>query len=261
MIDLHCHILPAIDDGPADLSGTVAMAHGHVAAGVTRVAATPHVTYDDPNDAAGIARSVAEVNATLRDQGIALEVVTGAEVGLTRAADLDDAALAALGLGGGPWVLVEAPLRPLAGVAPVVQSLQMRGHRVLLGHPERSPVFQRDPEALATLVAGGVLCQVTAGSFAGRFGSTVQRFAERLAAEGLVHNVASDAHDATRRAPGMRAELDAAGLGDWTPWWTEEVPAAILAGDPVPRPPAVDRAPQRRRGGRESWLRRASRRR
>jgi protein-tyrosine phosphatase len=261
VIDLHCHILPGIDDGPADVDGTLDMARAQVAAGVTRVTATPHVTFDIPNDAPGIARSVAEVGATLRAHEIGLEVLTGAEIGLTRAADLDDEALAALALGGGPWLLVEAPLRPLAGVAPVVQGLQMRGHRVLLGHPERSPVFQRDPEALVRLVAGGVLCQVTAGSFAGRFGATVQRFTERLAAEGLIHNVASDAHDAVRRAPGMRAELDAAGLSSWAPWWTEEVPAAIVAGDALPRRPGLDPAPTPAGRGRGSWFRRASRRR
>ncbi|HEU4658945.1 MAG TPA: CpsB/CapC family capsule biosynthesis tyrosine phosphatase, partial [Capillimicrobium sp.] len=65
MIDLHCHILPAIDDGPADVAGSLAMARAHLAAGVERVAATPHVTYDDPNDAATIARGVERLGAVL----------------------------------------------------------------------------------------------------------------------------------------------------------------------------------------------------
>lgn len=255
MIDLHCHILPGVDDGPADLATSLEMARAHVAAGVTRVAATPHVTWDIPTEPAAIAAGVAELSAALRAEGIALEVLPGAEIGLTRAAEMDDAELRALALGGGPWLLVEAPLRAMAGVPPVVQSLLLRGHRVLLAHPERSPVFQRDPEALAGLVHAGVLTQVTAGSLVGRFGSTVQRFVLRLARDGLVHNVASDAHDPVRRAPGLRAEIAAAGLEERADWWTRDVPAALLAGGPVPEPPPLPPARRRR------WLRGASRRR
>jgi protein-tyrosine phosphatase len=257
VIDLHCHILPGIDDGPPDLDGSLAMARAHVAAGIQRVAATPHVTWDIPTEPGTIRLAAAALNRALRDEDLPLEVLTGAEIGLTRAAELDDEQLRAFALGGpGGWLLVEAPLRPMAGVAPVVQSLQLRGHRVMLGHPERSPVFQRDPRALADLVRGGVLTQVTAGSLAGRFGSTVQRFCEQLVREDLVHNVSSDAHDAVRRAPGLRGEIEAAGFGVRARWWTEEVPAAMLAGDRIPPPPA--NALPRPRGG---WLRRASRRR
>jgi protein-tyrosine phosphatase len=257
MIDLHCHILPGVDDGPHDLDEALAMARAHVEAGIRQVVATPHVTYDIPTEPATMARGVRELNIALGVEGIPLKVLPGAEIGLTRAADLDDDELRSLALGGSAWLLVEAPLRPVTGVTPVVQSLQMRGHRILLGHPERSPVFQRDPAALAELVHAGVLTQVTAGSLVGRFGSTVQRFTEQLVADGLVHNVASDAHDPVRRAPGMRVEIEAAGYGERAAWWTEEVPAAMLAGRPIPTPPPMTGSPPPHRG----WLRRASRRR
>jgi protein-tyrosine phosphatase len=116
---------------------------------------------------------------------------------------------------------------------------------VLIAHPERSPLLQDDPDALRALVRAGAATQVTAGSFAGSFGRTVRDYAERMLETGLVHSVASDAHDALRRPPGIAAPLEAAGLGDLVSLLGQEAPAAILAGEPLP--PAPRRA--RRRGG------------
>src|SRR5439155_18601502 len=89
-------------------------------------------------------------------------------------------------------------------------TLLSRGVRMLLAHPERCPDFQRRPERLDALVRGGALAQVTSASLSGRFGSVVQDAALHMLAEGLVHDVASDAHDATRRAPDLRAGLEEA---------------------------------------------------
>ena len=240
MIDLHCHLLPGIDDGPADMAGSLELARGQVAAGVSLVTVTPHVTWDLPdNDAPRIRAGVAELQAAVTAAGIELEVRTGGELAITRAADFGDDELRELSIGGAsPWLLVESPLSASAsGFEAVLLHLQMRGHRLLLAHPERCPAFQRDPASLQRCVQAGMLTSLTAGAFVGRFGSTVQRFARSLAAQGLVHNVASDAHDAVRRPPGMRAELEEAGFGAQAQWWTEEVPAALLAGTPIPPGP------------------------
>lgn len=243
MIDLHCHLLPGIDDGPPDMATALEMARAHVAAGVGTVVCTPHVTHDLPNDAARIAAAVETTRAALADARVPLEILPGAEIAITKAADLDDDALRALALGGGPWLLVEAPLRLTPGVDLVVQSLLLRGHRVVVAHPERSPFFQRDADALRRLVAGGALVQLTTGSLTGQFGTTVRRFADALLREGLVHNIASDAHDAHRRPPGLREPLEAAGWGDLTAWTTDAVPRALLTGEtrlpdaPPPAPP------------------------
>lgn len=228
MIDLHCHILAGLDDGPGDLDASLAMARAHAAAGVRCVLATPHVTDSMPNDAAGIASAVAELEAALDAEAIPLRVRRGAEIGLARAVELDDATLDGLALGGGPWKLVEAPLRARDDTVAAFRSLQRRGHRLLIAHPEPSPAFQRDPAALAGLVAAGALVQVTAGALVGRFGEPVQHVARDLVHRGLVHVVASDAHDSARRAPGLRAEVDAAGFGDRAAWMTQDVPAAIV---------------------------------
>jgi protein-tyrosine phosphatase len=241
VIDLHCHLLPGIDDGPADLGGALELARLHVEAGVRTVAATPHVSWDMPNDVATIELRLGDVRAALAAAGIPLEVVRGAEIDVHQAVRLSDEQLRALALGDGPWLLLEAPLTQGVGLAPVARALLARGHRVLLAHPERSPLLQRDLGGLGELVEDGVATQVTAGSFAGHFGRTVQRYADALLEAGLVHSVASDAHDARRRPPGIAAPLAAAGLSELVPLLADEVPAAILAGEPLPPAPSVRR--------------------
>ena len=257
MIDLHCHILPGVDDGPPTLDETLALARTQVAAGVTRVTATPHVTWDIPTTSQQVIEGVASVNQALREAAIPLEVLTGGEIAITRAADLDDDELRALALGGGPWILVESPLTPsAAGFDNVLHHLQARGHRILLAHPERCPAFIREPERLSSLVHAGMLTSITAGALVGRFGGTVARYAHELVRDGLVHNVASDAHDTRRRPPGMRDELFEAGYGEHAGWWCEEVPAAIIAGTEIPHPPPAPLPAKRKRGGLAGLLRR-----
>ncbi len=116
---------------------------------------------------------------------------------------------------------------------------------MLLAHPERCPGFHRDPALLQGLVAQGALCSITAGALTGRFGSTVNRFALKLLREGLVHDVASDTHDTRRRSPesartpGRSPPSAFPGLEGQAKWLTEGVPAAILAGEPLPERPAL----------------------
>jgi protein-tyrosine phosphatase len=119
----------------------------------------------------------------------------------------------------------------------------------VLAHPERCPALHREPRLVGSLVRGGVLTSVTAGSLTGRFGGEVRRFARRLVEEGLVHNVASDAHDALRRRPTLGADLREAGLGALAEWLTQAVPAAILSGEEIPSRPksATTRDPRTRR--------------
>ncbi len=254
MIDLHCHVLPGIDDGPATMDGSVALARAALAAGIETLVATPHVSARYDNDAGTIARLVAELNGRLVQEQVGVEIVAGAEIALTRVAELDAGRLTGLGLGGSRWLLMEPPFTPIAaGLEGILLDVLDRGHRIVLAHPERCPAFHRDRELLARLVGSGMLLSLTAGSFGGRFGSEVRRFALELAQEGMVHNVTSDAHDCERRPPGLVAEIEQAGLAPLADWLTQAVPAAILSdGDPPPRPAvALPAQPARR-----SWLRR-----
>lgn len=259
MIDLHCHVLPGIDDGPETIEGSLALARAAVAAGTRTLVATPHVNWRYPNTAATIARTAEELRERLQAEGVELELLTGAEIAMTQVGQLDDEELDALRLGGGAWLLIEPPFTAVAaGLREIVLGLQDRGHRVLLAHPERCPAIHREPALLEALVAEGVLSSVTAGSLAGRFGEQVRGFALRLFEQGLVHNVASDAHDHATRAPGMAQEIEHAGLGALADWLTADVPAAILEGtDEVPERPPFDASGLRPgHGWRSPWRRR-----
>jgi protein-tyrosine phosphatase len=240
VIDLHCHVLPGIDDGPKSMAHSQALARAAHEAGVRTLVATPHVSWHYPNRAAEIAALADELRGRLADDGLGLDLRVGAEVALTYLAEIDPSERSRLCLGGGEWLLVEPPFAALAPVLPeLLQDLERHGQRVLLAHPERCPTFHRDPEMLRSLVRGGVLTSVTAGSLVGRFGGVPRRFALMLVEEGMVHNVASDAHDLAGRTPGMAAELEQAGLAPLAGWLTEAVPAAILDGREIPPRPQV----------------------
>jgi len=240
VIDLHCHLLPGIDDGPDNMDESLNLARVAAAGGIRTIVATPHVSTEWDNDAHTIAALAADVSGQLAAHGIPLAVRTGAEVGLSRAMELPADELAALGLGGGPWLLVECPHQAHAvGLEEQLLALGARGHRVVLAHPERCPSIQRDPQMLERLLAAGMIGSVTAGALTGRFGGDVRRFALELVRQGMVHNVASDAHDSMRRPPSIAAELAEAGLDRLKDWASGSVPVAVLAGASLPPGPPV----------------------
>jgi protein-tyrosine phosphatase len=242
MIDLHAHILPALDDGPPSMEAAIEMAHVATAAGTRAIATTCHVNHLSGLGPAEIEAGREAFARRLTEEGVELELLAGGEVAPERLPDLDDATLQGLALGGGPYVLVECPFWPIGGgMELMVADLQGRGFGVLLAHPERSPSFQRDPARLGALVAHGALAQVTTGSFAGDFGQTPRRAAVTMLQQGLVHVVASDAHDSVHRAPDLRAvggALDDAQLE----WMTQDAPAAIVAGRALPDRPPLPRS-------------------
>jgi protein-tyrosine phosphatase len=258
MIDLHSHVLAGIDDGPATIEGSLALARAAAATGTRTLVATPHVSWGYPNDADTIARLVGQLNGRLATEGSALDVRPGAEIAITRVLDIEPGQLARLGLGGGPWLLVEPPFAGMSsGLGEIVRELQRRGHRIVLAHPERCQAFRDDPSSLEALVRDGAVTSITAGSLVGQFGESVRRFALQLAEGGLIHNVVSDAHDDVKRPPGIVAQLKQAGLGPLREWLTELVPAAILDGqEAIPRRPAVSLVALGT--ARRPWWRRAS---
>lgn len=238
MIDLHCHVLPALDDGPETLEDSLALLEKAAARGMRTMVATPHVSWQYTEvSAARIAASVGEVNAALRAAEIELEVLPGAEVQISRWDELDEAEAEGLRLGGGPWTLVELPFVIAPSLVESTLFAIGRGRPALLAHVERCSAFHEDPELAQRLGDRGVLLQVTAGSLVGRFGRRAQQTARRLLEDGHAHVVSSDAHDAERRPPGLREELGEAGLGALGEWATTRVPEAIIRGEaPPPRP-------------------------
>lgn len=258
MIDLHCHVLPGVDDGPRTLDDTLDLAFAAAEEGTRTIVATPHVSWRYPTSADAMHEGVEAVNHALEEQDIPVEVAPGAEIAHEALPRLDDEELRALALGGGSTVLLEAPL---SAVGPefeqAFEGLRERGLGVVIAHPERCPSFHRDPDRLARLVGRGALCSVTASAYTGRFGKHVRTMAERFLADALVHGVASDAHDAVKRPPALRsplleAERGLPGIAALVPWLTEDAPAAILRGEPLPPAPA---GPPRTRARRLSWSR------
>jgi len=249
VIDLHCHVLPGIDDGPETMDGSLELARAASAQGTTVLVATPHVTYDHiHNTSERILAAVEEVNRALRKQRIDVMVLPGAEVALERAGELEDDELAALRLGGGPWLLVECPMFAGGmGVDGQLHALASRGNKIVLAHPERCPVFQNDLHLLERLVGAGMLGQVTASALTGQFGRTVERIARDMVDRDLIQIAASDAHNAGRRPPVIRDHLEDAGLDGRADWMGFDVPEAVLAGTSIPYRPKEER-PQQRRG-------------
>jgi protein-tyrosine phosphatase len=260
VIDLHCHVLPGLDDGPATIEGSLGLARAAAAAGIRTILATPHVSARYRNEPATIARLVEQLNGRLAKEGIDVEIRRGAEIAASSVAQLSAGELAELRLGDGPWLLIEPSFTHSAGgLEDLVLDLQREGNRIVIAHPERCTAFHRDPLLLESLVHAGALTSVTAGALVGRFGDHVRRFALKLAEQGLIHNVASDAHNQQRRPPGIAEEIERAGLGALAEWLTVAVPAAILDGAEVPaRPVDVElRIP----GARRPWWRRPAGRR
>jgi protein-tyrosine phosphatase len=248
VIDLHCHVLPGIDDGPKEIEGSLALARVARAGGIDTLVATPHVNARCANDPDTIAGLVAELNARLHEEQIDVEVLPGAELAITHIPELDPEQLPRFGLGGGRWLLVEPPFAPVApGLERILLDLREQGHELVLAHPERCPVFHRDRRLLESLAEAGLLLSITAGSLTGQFGAEVRRFALALARDGLIDNVTSDAHDSEDRPPGLEHELAQAGLAPLAAWLTEEVPRAILTDAPIPSRPQVELAARRPR--------------
>jgi protein-tyrosine phosphatase len=257
VIDLHTHVVSGYDDGATDGAESVAMARLWAADGVTTVAATPHVgawswgpaPVDLPERCAGL-------NAHFAKEGLAVEIVPGAEVYLT-ADSIRLLASREAGhrpLGESHYVLVEFSLGGVS--APPDDAffgLQMAGWRPILAHAERYQAFQRKPERLGELLGRGVLAQVTAGSLLGEFGSRAKDLAEELVRLDLCAMVSSDAHHAYVRRPRMgeaRARLVALVGESGADRLCRANAAVVLADEPL----EVDGDPSRLRAAQRSFL-------
>lgn len=245
MFDIHCHLLPGIDDGPATVEDSVDLARTLAAAGVTTVAATPHLREDHPRVVpAELADRRADLARRLEAEGVPLDVVTGAEVDLLWAQDAsaEELRLASYGQRGTD-LLVETPYGPLpAEFERHLFRLAVAGFRILLAHPERNPTFQADPGRLRELVRRGTLVQVTMASAArSPRRSRSARLARDLIDGGFAHVLASDSHgaaapDRTRGNAGVEAVR--AYAHDRADWMVTQAPEAVLTGNPVQLLPA-----------------------
>ena len=253
MIDLHSHLLPGIDDGPATVTEALDMARVAVREGITTMVCTPHIAPQRyPNRPRAIVAAFQAFRTELERAEIPLRVLPGAEIAVDGLDGLTDEDLRSVSIGGGGrWVLLELPFRgwPLS-LPRILDGLELRGFRVVLAHPERSESVQTHPDRMRDLVGRGALVQVTAGSFTGDHGPAAMRAAVHLLRNGMAHILSSDAHSATRRPPAITPGLTAAAQSlrvepEALRWMVEEGPRLITEGEVV-RVPRLGVAPPRR---------------
>lgn len=245
MIDLHSHMLPGVDDGAADEQQALEMARQAVAEGVKIQACTPHIypgVY--PNTGPDILARVAWFQNLLDFERIPLRVVAGADVHIApnlvqriRAGDV-------LTLNNSKYILIEPPHHILPPrTEQIFFNLQAAGYHPILTHPERMTWIDQRYDLIKSLVKSGVWMQLTAGALTGRFGPRATYWSERMLDEGMVHVVATDAHDPVRRRPAWAEAVEAlrARVGDEeTNLLVQERPEAVIrdvspAGVTMPR--------------------------
>lgn len=248
MIDLHIHILPGIDDGSRDMEESLEMARCAAADGIKAVVATPHIMVGVYNNSKEkILDAVQTFRGHLQTQGIPLEVYPGAEYMLDPDIPLWLKEGRALTLyDGGKYLLVEFPAAEIPIYADqTFFEIALQGVTPIIAHPERNSKFLEDPDKLLSFIEKGALCQGTAGSFTGLFGSRARRLAVDYLLDGCYHFISSDAHGTERRSPVLSeacrvAEGYSTGLGKLL---TGDNPTRLLQGRSPVRPPTIEKPP------------------
>lgn len=203
MLDLHCHILPGIDDGAKTLEDSLAMVEKAISQGITHLMCTPHHNngkYSNP--ANQVIEQVARLQQELDQRNLNLTLLEGQEVRITGTllegiakgeilfTDLDDT-----------YILIEFPTGEVpAYTERLFFQLLSQGHTPVIVHPERNAVFRKDPNELLPFLEMGVLTQLTAPSIVGVFGKEIQKTAKQMLKHNMLYMVASDAHNLRQRS-------------------------------------------------------------
>ncbi len=200
-VDLHCHILPGLDDGSRSLTETVRFARRLDAENVLDVATTPHIKHaHHPFDLRDLAPLRASAQRAIRDEGLRVTLHQGGELAHEDALTLDpeELALIAQGPDHAPWLLLECPFEGVDDFFDAaVARLTGLGYGLLLAHPERAA---SDWTRLVPYVEQGALLQVNVSSLLGEHGPRARRLATGLVRDGLAFCLASDTHPGTREA-------------------------------------------------------------
>ncbi len=238
MIDLHCHILPGIDDGPVTQNESLAMARRAVEDGIHTIVATPHsLNGIYVNPAREIISKVDAVQEILSNNHIQIELCAASDVHLCpHMLDLVDSGDALTINDAKKYILLELPSQAIPkGVKDEIFSLKLNGITPIITHPERNAIIQHDLNILYDLVSMGALSQITAMSLTGDFGGFVKRASGTMLKKRLVHIIASDAHSIDNRPPVLSRAVEhtAEILGSYEEAlrMVTEVPAAILSGE------------------------------
>jgi len=239
MIDLHCHLLPGIDDGPGSLAEAVAICRAAAADGCEALVATPHQGHSRwlNEDPLALRRLLARVRGEVGPHPrlhLGGEIRIGSELMKYL---LDPRRGGYLPLADSRYLLLEFPRGgPIVRPEELVHELTLHDWRPIIAHPEFYPEFTDDLDLMARLVKAGAAFQVTAMSLTGEFGRRIRGNTVRLLDSGLVDFLASDAHGLDRRPPGLRGARQVIAAR-----WGEEVgerltvtnPRAVLENRPL----------------------------
>lgn len=251
MLDLHCHILPGIDDGAKSMEDSLNLARKAVSQGITHILCTPHHhngTYNNHKE--DVIKKVAQLQKELDLRGIPLTLFEGQEVRIFPEiieeikkddilfCDMEDR-----------YVLIEFPSREAPNYAlNLLGELVAEGKVPIIVHPERNGTFISEPNKLIDYLEIGCLAQLTAPSIVGRFGKTIQETAEKMVEHGLVQMVASDAHHIKKRTFYMKEafEVIRTRYGPKMAILFEETAKNVLNGDNVVLP-KISKIPEKKK--------------
>ena len=208
--DIHCHIVPGIDDGAKNTTESLTMARVAEGDGTKAIIATPHqLGTNNAVTAKAIKSGVDSLQEKLHSENIGVSLAPGADVRIDPELPklLRQGNVLTLG-DRGKHVLLELPHETYFSIAILLKSLKKQGLVGILSHPERNRGIIKNPDVMWDVIEAGGLLQITAASLTGAFGSSCREIAELAVDEGLIHFIASDAHDTKHRPFGMREAYD-----------------------------------------------------
>ncbi|MDP3029164.1 MAG: CpsB/CapC family capsule biosynthesis tyrosine phosphatase [Deltaproteobacteria bacterium] len=240
MIDIHCHILPGMDDGPASLGEALAMCHAAAADGVTTIVAAPHFkpgTYEFTGPE--ILATVDILDAEAKKEGLDIRILPGAEVTVSpeMPAYLQTGKYLTINNNGRYFLAEFSPLSVPADWDAFLLGFLRSGMIPIIAHPERNAWFMRHPDALSSAVQRGLMVQITAASVTGCYGDEARDFSVYLLKQNLVHAIGSDGHSANLRLPLLAEAVSLAAdvVGkERAEALVTSIPQAIIEGRDIP---------------------------
>ncbi|WP_160725759.1 tyrosine-protein phosphatase [Bacillus sp. USDA818B3_A] len=209
MIDIHCHILPGIDDGAQTLEDSIKMAKEAEKEGIQTIIATPHLNNHYDNRKPFILQKVEELNRALVEARVNINILPGQEPRVYGEIIEDYEIGEIQTLNDSQYLFIEFPSNHVPRYAEkLLYDLQVKGLIPIIVHPERNSELIERPELLYRLVEKGALTQVTASSLCGYFGKKIKNFSMEIIEANLTHFIASDAHNIKNRSFKMMEAFD-----------------------------------------------------
>jgi protein-tyrosine phosphatase len=258
VIDIHTHILPGVDDGVRTEDDAVEFARVAAEDGVRTIVATPHCRNGFyVNHREDVIAMTASLRERLARESVEVELVPGAEVHLCPdlVERVRDGRAPTLGDNGKTLLLELSLTQYPVGLENLIFQLKLAGILPIFAHPERIRYFEDDIRHYEAVVRLGAYGQITTGSLLGTFGRKTQEFSHELVSKGLIHVVASDAHNVRGRPPILSEAVEAlaALVGeDLALKMADEIPRALLRGEDLELP--EPKAPARRRSILSRWF-------